>query len=376
MARSLLVALALSSSLLADAAPKARAPLSDAERAASKKLLAKARAQQGKKDYAGAIKTLEELLAHDPDDAVALGELGFTAYLAKDLKKAEEYTRRSIAAQATPSVRGATLFNLGMILEDRGDKPGAIASYLESLRSRPNATVLAKLRKLDAVAADSLDPYRPVPLASYASIAAFCKTQPAKYPVEYDAGLEYSCDCGDKQKLGATKLAAPYEAVDVFTRVCSAQTDRMHDPFGTWEDFAVVKVGGAWYVDRMGSHEFNRACDSAKTYTSATSTGTRLLVAYHEEGSCGRGLMTEWTTDRVVAFGIGASKAVSAMPALEVVKHEGGMKDSDTPPDRVDVALDLAWGTGDTLEVKAPKSKGLDPAAAKLLVGKHALAFP
>jgi hypothetical protein len=86
--------------------------------------------------------------------------------------------------------------------------------------------------------------------------------------------------------------------------------------------------------------------------------------------------MTEWTTDRVVAFGIGASKAASAMPALAVVQHEGGMKDSDTPPDRVDVALELVWSADNALEVKATKAKGLDATAAKQLVGKHAVSFP
>jgi hypothetical protein len=125
----------------------------------------------------------------------------------------------------------------------------------------------------------------------------------------------------------------------------------------------------------MGSHEFNRACDSEMTYTSVTATGARLLVAYHEEGSCGRGLMTEWKTDRVVVFGVGASKAASAMPALVVVQHEGGMDGSDAPKDRVDVQLDLVW-SDDALEVKGVKTKGLDAAAAKQLVGKHALIFP
>jgi len=375
MHRSLIVvALALALPVVAAAAPKAHPPLSAADRKTSATMLAKARGQQAKKDYAGAIATLEKLIELVPDDAVALGELGFTAYLAKDLKKAEEFTRRSLDAQATPSVRGAALFNLGMIQEDRGDKAGAIASYLASLQARPNATVLAKLDKLDATAASALDPYRPVPLASSASIVAFCKTLPAAYPDGY--GNEFTCTCGKIEKLGTRRVAAPFEAAEVFTRTCEARPDPGRDSYGAVEDFAAVKVAGAWYVSRMGSHEFNRACDSEMTYASATATGPRLLVEYHEEGSCGRGLLTEWKTDRVVAFGVGASKAASAMPALAVVQHEGGMDGSDAPKDRVDVQLDLVWGADNALEVKGVKTKGLDATAAKRLVGKHAVVFP
>src|SRR5262249_51822704 len=58
--------------------------------------IAKARKLQVAKDYKGAIKAFEEALSVDPDDAHALGELGYAAYFAKDYKYARESTRKAL----------------------------------------------------------------------------------------------------------------------------------------------------------------------------------------------------------------------------------------------------------------------------------------
>jgi Tfp pilus assembly protein PilF len=157
-------------SALADAPPS----LTPDAKAHYKTALAKARKLQAAKKYADATAAFNDALAAAPGDATVLGELGWTAYLAKDYKTAEEITRKAVAAQAVPNVRGATLYNLGLIQEQNGDKAGAIASYAASLKARPNAVVAARLKTLDANAAAAADPYAPHALTGYASIAELC----------------------------------------------------------------------------------------------------------------------------------------------------------------------------------------------------------
>jgi tetratricopeptide (TPR) repeat protein len=360
----------------AAAAPRARppAPAADVLKQA-RALLSKGRKLEDKKQYAEAIAAFEALTKLVPDDAVALSELGFTAYLAKDLGKAETATRAALARQATPSVKGATLYNLGLIQEARGDKAGAIVSYLESLRVRPHAVVLARLAKLDATAAAALDPYRPAPLASVASVDAFCKALPAKD----EAG--FACGCHHPEPLRATKLAAPFDAVEVFTRTCEENSPG-REPFGDTTDYVAVKVGGAWYVDKLGVRTYNHHCTTNATYDDATVTAGHLLLAYAEDGDCvGGDREGTWKVSRVAVLGVGPSQAASAMPVLAVRQHETEQTEMfDDPPGAVkttaDVELTLDWSTPGSLTVAGTKTVGLEKAAAKRLLGTHALAFP
>src|SRR5215470_3007299 len=108
-----------------------------------KGLLRKGRDLQGAKKYAEAIAAFEEALKLQPDDPTVLGELGWTAYLMKDYAKAKDATQKAIARQPAPNIRGAALYNLGLIDEAKGDTAGAVTAYTESLRARPNATVRA-----------------------------------------------------------------------------------------------------------------------------------------------------------------------------------------------------------------------------------------
>src|SRR5262249_7685100 len=120
------------------------------------------------------------LLASSPayadDDPKQLAEAGWTAFQKHDLDKAEKLTRQAIAATSDTELRGAELYNLGRILEDRKDKPGAIAAYKQSLAARRNGTVRDRLGTLDPAAAAELDAFKAEPLQGpFASLEAYCK---------------------------------------------------------------------------------------------------------------------------------------------------------------------------------------------------------
>ena len=118
--------------------------------------LKRARHAEDASQLAAAAKGFEDCLQILPDDPVALSELGVVQLRANQLEKAEATSRKAIEHSQSPSVRAASLFNLGFILAKRGDKPGAIEAYQSSLRLRPHPVVEAALRKLDAKAADNL----------------------------------------------------------------------------------------------------------------------------------------------------------------------------------------------------------------------------
>lgn len=102
------------------------------------------------KDYAAGIAAFEAALTIDANNASALGELGWAAYNAGDLDKAERFTRQAITAASQDKTRGAVLYNLGRILEDRGQKDEAAVAYQRSLQLRPNDTVSGRLTALQA----------------------------------------------------------------------------------------------------------------------------------------------------------------------------------------------------------------------------------
>ena len=106
------------------------------------------------KDYAAGVAAFTAALKIDPNHPAALAELGWAAYLAGDLASAQRHTERAIASDAPDRTRGAALYNLGRILEDRADKDAAAAAYQHSLQLRPNDVVSQRLAGLTTAGAD------------------------------------------------------------------------------------------------------------------------------------------------------------------------------------------------------------------------------
>jgi tetratricopeptide (TPR) repeat protein len=105
------------------------------------------------KKFPEGIKALEAALTIDPNHASALAELGWALYLSGELAKAERATRQAITAATQDRTRGAALYNLGRIHEDRGEKDEAALAYQRSLTLRPNDTVSARLTALESAGA-------------------------------------------------------------------------------------------------------------------------------------------------------------------------------------------------------------------------------
>jgi hypothetical protein len=99
-------------------------------------------------DYAGGIARYERLLAIDPHYGPALGELGWAAFKAGDLKKAQATTLRALKGASEDKRRGMLLYNLGRIAEAKEDREAAIDAYQRSVAARPNKTVQARLDAL------------------------------------------------------------------------------------------------------------------------------------------------------------------------------------------------------------------------------------
>jgi tetratricopeptide (TPR) repeat protein len=338
-------------------------------------LLRKGREQQAAKKYAEAIATFEASLKAQPDDPTVLGELGWTAYLMKDYAKAKDATQRAIAHQASPNIRGAALYNLGLIAEAQGDMPGAVSAYVESLRARPNATVRGALRKLDPKAAEPFDPYLPAPLAGpFASIAAYCKTLPAKH-TDFEGTAD--CACYDVPG-GSKKLAAPFDKVTIFRRGCGYdQSDDGFAKFGFFEYKVAVKVASGWFVETVGDQTLiGHGGESFHIDSVKQPALGGIALAYRIKGTYShRTEANDWDRTEVVVIGVGASGKPSATPPIPSKKLEIDEYDSSGPHKTIDVALDLTWGT-DTLTVTAKKTTGLDRATAGDLIGSHRIAFP
>jgi Tfp pilus assembly protein PilF len=246
---------------------------SRAEQKAWSEAMAKGRARFRAKDFATAVEAFDAALKISPDDAQTLSELGWAAFQAGDLQRAEEMTRASLLRSSTAEVKGATLYNLGRIEEQRNVKDKAIDAYEQSLRVRPNATVLARLRSLDAARADAF-----APLAfsradgPHPDLAAFC----AKARAGGKDGEKVLCD-PEKSAFfaieGPTEIAsvsAPYQKIALHSTLVPVFMDTASDDIadagpGTERLFLAVKLpsgvflspelGGVYNPGAFGIHQ-------------------------------------------------------------------------------------------------------------------------
>ncbi|MDB4957629.1 MAG: hypothetical protein JWO36_5198 [Myxococcales bacterium] len=375
--RTWVIAVILASRLAAaddDHDVKAKPAVSAADQKKYQDLLRKGRQLETKQKFPEAIAAFEDGLKVIADDATLLAEIGWTAYQAKDLKRAEAMTRKSLANEAAPNLRGASLYNLGKIQEDLKDTRGAIASYSESLRVRPNGVVRAALKKLDPAAAATFDPFKPAALLGpFASIDAYCKTTS---PTEEDGYLE-DCSCGDRDpKEAKPTLGKPFDDAIMFTRVCSAP----HTENARSQYFLGLRVGKSWFVTKYADQRENRHCNESLTNDSVTAADGVLQLRATETGSCAGGdVGSDWTTQLALIVGVGASGVPAATPPIVIKKHMVDQIDmfGSAPKKRTtaDIVLDLVLSKDKTLEIKG-KTTGLDKGEASNVLGKHALVFP
>lgn len=186
-------------------------------------------AKRGK--HAAAMAAYDRALAIKPEDKAALTDQGWSAFQLKDYPRAEAITRRAIAAEGDERRTAAAEYNLGRILEARGDRDGAIAAYVSSLSGRPNRVVRAQLANLDPAAAAEMDPLKPVEmLGPFARLEDFCKTR-------REERERPGCPT-PRPGVTAAKVGQPYGAVALI------QAGDMC--------FLGFKLDRGWFVDRKG----------------------------------------------------------------------------------------------------------------------------
>lgn len=317
--------------------------------------LAKGRKLANQKQYKQAIAAFEEGLKTAPDDPTLLGEAGFAAFLDKDYDKAETLTRKSLNRQATPGVRGATLYNLGQIREAKGDKAGAIAAYKESVKARPHRVVRAALAKLDPAAAAAADELVPAKLSGpHKELAAFCAI-----PTPDD-----ECSCGKPTDV-AGKLVAPFDKLQAFERSCSEGSSHEHVVH-----LIAAKLPTGWYVFQASDNINTLKCEDRTAFGAATVVGATLHVPIDQTGSCITGTETSvdearWSEHGELVLGVGPSK-IPAASAVITTHEETGSGSS------VSLALKVEWKSPTEFTL-AGKVKGIDKPD---LLGPHTLVFP
>ncbi|MCA9719819.1 MAG: tetratricopeptide repeat protein, partial [Myxococcales bacterium] len=120
-------------------------------------LLNEGRAHVKAKRYAEGVAKYEEALKLDPAHGATMSELGWAAFLSGDLPRAEETLRGALRYVHAPKTRGALLYNLGRVLEDRARPDEAARAYAESLEVRPNDVVQKRLASLEAAVKQAAD---------------------------------------------------------------------------------------------------------------------------------------------------------------------------------------------------------------------------
>jgi tetratricopeptide (TPR) repeat protein len=358
--RPLALLLALTAVAAADTAPPKKA-LTAAETKQLAAALAEAHAAEKKGNHAAAAAAYERAVAVQPSDGRVLTELGWQLYQAKDAARAEAVTRQAIAA-ADGHTGAAALYNLGKILDEKGDKPGAIKAWTESLERRPNHTVMAALTRLDPAAAAAADPLRPRPLdGPFPSLEAWCeKIKPKNGECPFNGVLSTAFESKGgpwlEMKIRSDFLAVrtargwfiyDYRLEDLLDVHISVSDDYPHTGFNV-DTYAQVAelVGGAppeLALERITSVEVWANPDNPRS--------SYMLRRDKVQGVCG----------------LGSSGVPSCFQLA--VNHRG--RESDQHPRWWE--LSLTWGAND-VEVRTAGGQATEDASA--LLGKHPIKFP
>lgn len=113
-----------------------------------RRLAAKGSWQEAAAAFAAALRA-------KPDDAAALSELSFAELLLNRMADAESHAKRALDRGDTPSLKAASLYNLGRIAEAQltSKEPETVKKaadyYRQSLKLRPSEEVLSRLFQLD-----------------------------------------------------------------------------------------------------------------------------------------------------------------------------------------------------------------------------------
>jgi tetratricopeptide (TPR) repeat protein len=320
-------------------------------------LLDKGRKLESEGKLAAARDALGKARTLAPQDAAVLTELGWVAFLDKDLPVAEVTTREAIAHTTDPALLGAAHYNLGRILEARGDAKAASAAYVASLQAKASQAVVPPVRtnagavrdrlvKLDPVAANDIDPLKPVAMAGpFKSLEEAMSAQSAADKVQTECNVKL---------VGAMHPAPkPFQSISIQRRDCVKQSD------------LVVVIGDKWYIRSIDVIEMSGHCGGFNLKWAGAAAHRKLVaVSFTAHLDCGH-LDAEWRWDEAatIVVGIGPSGRPSVTPTIDTRVRGRGEFDNS-----------IAWHADGTIAItstgKPPFEYAID------LAGAHALLFP
>lgn len=336
-------------------------------------------------NHAEAVTAFDRCVELAPADPTALGELGWAAFGARDLPKAEAATRKALAGKPAPAMRAALLYNLGRIGELTGNAD-VVPSYVESLHLRASEAARAHLRLLQPTLADAIDPFTTRPLAGpFASAAAACEGAP--HTALDDTGHDFACTCGSVVRGRANiydgRLAydgdavagAPFEKALVRPRACVEQAER-GVAGKLLEVVAVVQVGGKWFAGAIDSLDRNSHGGVLARITSLAVAGGQLRIDYSFGGNYQhRADDSTWRARAMVVIGVGSQGPALTHP---IVFEQTGIRRGAASFDQIAIARTLAFDKDGAIHIEGAPD-GLDKLNAHLgsaLRGTHPLAFP
>jgi hypothetical protein len=195
-----------------DAAPPAArdvGPPSADARAAALRDLDEGRKLSRAKDWSKALEAFDRALKVMPEDPRINSEVGWAAFQANRLDRAEEANARALANAKDPLVRAPILYNVGRVAEARGKPDAAKKAYRESLALRKNAEVKRRLDALGAPAsADAEEPESLGCKRSFPDVTALCRClrEEEKEGLFVPQGTKFTCGRKGVSPLGDGRL--------------------------------------------------------------------------------------------------------------------------------------------------------------------------
>lgn len=190
-------------------------------------------------------------------------ELGLVSYQLRALDDAEDFTMAAIRREwfsKNPGGVAGALYNLGLILEGKGDTLGAIEAYQASLLRRASTTVSARLAALVPGADQPIVVPRAM-LGPFASLSQYCQKS-ARSACSMDTTPDdTSYECKGKLVESARGVVPPYLSVGLL------QTGCLFDPAqhrGNHSYRLVIRTAAGFFVSAVIATRFaNRRCDSS-----------------------------------------------------------------------------------------------------------------
>lgn len=391
-AAALLGFTAFATPVRAEQAPSAAgAAPAQAQRAVYRKALQDGRSMAERGDLAGAMARLQDALRAAPDDPAALSELGLVALRQKDYRTAEDATRRAVAGLAGEGsverarLRGATLYNLGLILEAQGNRAAAVEAYVASLAARQNRAVRARLAVLDAKAAAGADPLAPVamrgPFPSFEEFCARVEKPDCLGPEPETAKFE----CHGKPAASVAKGEAPYRAVRVYASTCKSG-----ESLPVLSHHVAVQTQAGWWFTTVPAFspinpnrfEEQRAFPEVVIKDLIPGGAKEVLVRVTASGTSSNALhlhVADWDVETWLLVGVGPSGQPSAasIPIAQTLQDSNRTVDDDRYSVRKASTRLVVRFAPEGLEISGQIVGDVDGIADRAaLLGRHRLMFP